>query len=288
MSGRRVILLATLVVLGLAGVVFSQDQQKQPLQERFEFIEILLNESSAATQVRDSDIEEAKRLRSQAVEQYGLALLAYESGDNDAATAGLAETVRLINAAVAASQPSGTVTAKDARDFQNRRASVDALLAAHQRIAAERNQQKEHKLLREEITVKLNAANEFFELGDSEQAWRHLNAAYVDVKVAVKQFREGETLIRELKFATKEDEYRYELDRNDSHKMLVHVLLRERLEDERIRERIAPALSSAAELRKLAESQASAGQFVDAVESLEKSTRELVKAIRGAGVYIPG
>ena len=70
--------------------------------------------------------------------------------------------------------------------------------------------------------------------------------------------------------------------------MLVQVLLRERLEDEHIRERVAPVLSIADELRKLAESQASDGQFVDAVETLEKSTRELVKAIRGAGVYIPG
>jgi len=288
LPGRLVISLAALVVLAPASVVFPQDQGKEPLQERIEFIEILLNESSAARQVMDSDIEEAKRLRSQAVEQYGLALRAFESGDSDAATAGLTETVRLMYAAVAASQQGGTVTAKDDRDFQNRRASVDALLAAHQRIAAERNQQKQHKLLREEITVKLNAADEFFELGDSEQAMRHVNAAYDKVKLAVRQFRDGETLVRELKFATKEDEYLYELDRNDTHRMLVQVLLRERLEDEHIRERVAPVLSIADELRKLAESQASDGQFVDAVETLEKSTRELVKAIRGAGVYIPG
>jgi len=288
MPGRLVISLAALVALGPVSVVFPQDQEKEPLQERIEFIEILLNESSAAKQVMDSDIKEAKRLRGLAVEQYQLALRAYESGDSDTATAGLAETVRLIYAAVAASQQSGTVTEKDERDFQNRRASVNALLAAHQRIAAERNQQKEHKLLREEITVKLNAADEFFELGDSEQAMHHVNAAYDKVKLAVRQFRDGDTLVRELKFATKEDEYLYELDRNDSHKMLVQVLLRERLEDEHIRERVAPVLSIADELRKLAESQASDGQFVDAVETLEKSTRELVKAIRGAGVYIPG
>jgi len=288
MITKLVISTVAVVALGPANVVFSQDQEKDPLQDRFGFVETLLNESSVARQVMGSGITEAKQLHSQAVEQYELALRAFESGDSDAATAGLTETVRLMYAAVAVSQQGGTVTAKDDRDFQNRRASVDALLAAHRRITAERNQQKEHELVGQEISAHLDAADEFLKAGDSEQAWRQLDAAYAKVKFAVKQLREGDTLVRELKFATKEEEYLYELDRNETHKLLVQVLLREQLEDERVRERLAPLLSTADELRKLAEFQASGGQFVDAVESLEKSTQELVKAIRGAGVYIPG
>jgi len=285
---RLVILLAAVVVLAPASVAFSQDQERDILKDRFGVVETLLNESSVAKQIRNSDIEEVKRLCNQAVEQYELALRAFESGDNDAATAGLSETIRLVYAAVAADQLNDTVTAKDDRDFQNRRASVDALLAAHQRISAEKNRRKEHEVLRQEINVYLDAADEFLKAGDAEQVWQQLNAAYNKVKIAVKQLREGDTLIRELKFATKEDEYIYELDRNESHKMLIRVLLQEQLEDERIRKIIEPLLSGADDLRKLAEFQASDGQFADAVESLEKSTRELVKAIRSAGVYIPG
>jgi hypothetical protein len=41
-------------------------------------------------------------------------------------------------------------------------------------------------------------------------------------------------------------------------------------------------------LRKTAEEQAAKREFDAAVKTLEESTRELVRAIRAAGVYIPG
>ena len=47
-------------------------------------------------------------------------------------------------------------------------------------------------------------------------------------------------------------------------------------------------LDKAAELRKQAEQQASAGDHEAAIKSLEDSTKNLVRAMRGSGVYIPG
>ena len=37
--------------------------------------------------------------------------------------------------------------------------------------------------------------------------------------------RSGDTLVRSLNFASKEEEYRYEIDRNDTHQMLIKVLV---------------------------------------------------------------
>ena len=47
-------------------------------------------------------------------------------------------------------------------------------------------------------------------------------------------------------------------------------------------------MDTADTLRNRAEQQAAAGEYREAVSTLEQSTREIVRAIRSAGVYIPG
>jgi hypothetical protein len=51
---------------------------------------------------------------------------------------------------------------------------------------------------------------------------------------------------------------------------------------------VQEALAAAAKLRTQAEGEAARSDHRGAIRTLEDSTRELVKAIRAAGVYIPG
>ena len=91
--------------------------------------------------------------------------------------------------------------------------------------------------------------------------------------------------MRSLHFANKEEEYHYEVDRNDTHRMLVTVLLSDK---PAASAGVQPLVQRAAQLRLQAEAAATRSEFSAAIEILEESTRELVRAIRGAGVYIPG
>ena len=96
--------------------------------------------------------------------------------------------------------------------------------------------------------------------------------------------RSGDTLVRSLDFATKEEEYRYELDRNDTHQMLVRVLLEGKPRTPGQQTFIDKAL----QLRGEADAAAVGRDHTAAVKLLEESTRELIRAIRSAGVFIPG
>jgi hypothetical protein len=69
--------------------------------------------------------------------------------------------------------------------------------------------------------------------------------------------------------------------------MLIVVLLEDRIEDRRVKDRITPLITTATELRATAEEQAADGRTRQAIATLEESTSHLVKAIRSAGVYIP-
>ena len=116
-----------------------------------------------------------------------------------------------------------------------------------------------------------------------------LDEAYVAAKVAIEHLRGGETLVRSLDFASSEEEYHYEVDRNDTHRMLVDVLLKEKMRTNGgIETMVNKFMKRADELRVRADSQASDGEYENAVTTLEQSTKEIVRAIRSAGIYIPG
>jgi len=108
------------------------------------------------------------------------------------------------------------------------------------------------------------------------------------VKTSLESLRGGDTLVRELHFETKEDEYLYELDRNDTHQMLVQVLFAEKMESSPMRGTAETFINKAVVLREDAESAAGKKKYEEAIELLEESTKELIRAIRSAGVYIPG
>ena len=97
------------------------------------------------------------------------------------------------------------------------------------------------------------------------------------------------TLVRSLIFTSKREEFDYEIDRNETHRMLINVLLSERKDAGGA---MPPAMQAfvdqAAALRKDADAQARRGDHEGAIKTLEASTRELVRAIRAGGIYIPG
>jgi hypothetical protein len=254
-------------------------------RDRVEMVRKLLFESSAAMQVLESKNQEA-------LEKHALAVSLFERAaaeeDPDTRAGDLNKSVAILYEAVAATHGDARGTDKDRVDYENRIKSFEAMLDAHERIATEKGVQQVHDDLLSMISADTVAASSLFAMEDVLQARTHLDRAYEEVKLSVEHLRAGETLLRELKFDTPEDEYVYELDRNDTHRMLLTILLEEKMKDERTKKRVAPLLESADNLREEAKKLAGEHNFVEAIGVMERSTKEVVKAIRGAGVYIPG
>jgi len=168
-------------------------------------------------------------------------------------------------------------------DFERRLESTRALITAQKRVSAEKGTGADAVRGAEQ---RLEAALALREKGSMEAARAQLEESYLIAKASLGSMRSGDTLVRSLTFETKEEEYRYEVDRNDTHQMLLRVLLDGR---SRAPGGQAAALAERARgLRAKADELARRGDHAAAVRMLEDSTGELVKAIRGAGVYIPG
>jgi len=285
-SGIKQILVLALLC-GLSQTTFAEGRDRNPgpaTEARIEMARKLLFDSSAAKQVDGSGVQEALDIKARAIATFEEAIA---RDDMAARSEGVDKAIAMMFEAVAATKSKST-TNKERRDYDNRYQSLETLLDAHERIAREKAQRASHEALLEAIEVDTDAAARYYAAGDYFAARTHLDKAYEATKASLEGMRHGETLTRELKFETAEDEYRYELDRNDTHRMLLTVLLEEKMQDDSVKNRVGPMIDAADELRKQALGLATEGKFEQAIEVLDNSTRELVKAIRGAGVYIPG
>lgn len=280
--------IAMISVLLLVAVVQADPATSTSMASRLVYVERLLTESSAARKVEESGNPEALDLKSQATSRFDNAQRFSDSGDTESAQNELREAIRLMTAAVRAANGDVAVTNKEANDYARRRESVQALASAHDRIASEKGEKQSNRALQHEVAAQLTAADALLGQGKADEARAELDATYELVKLSLEGLRGGDTLVRELNFETEEDEYDYELDRNDTHQMLVKVLLAEKMESSPMRASAEKFIGKAAELRNQAEDAAGKKQYEQAIDLLEQSTKELIRAIRSAGVYIPG
>lgn len=272
----------------MIGAYADQPGSAAAVESRMSFVEKLVFESSAAANIEYSGNPQAEEIRRLAEQHFERAREFRDAGNFPAAEAALNDSIRAMQKAVQSLDEPGIASDKEREDFATRRGTVEAMLAAHRRISEEKGTMSRHRELRVSIERQLEASDEQLNSGRTGEAQASLDAVYQEVTAAVEVLRNGDTLIRELNFATEEDEYLYELDRNDTHQMLIQVLLTERMEDERLRSTADDFIAKAHTLRDEAEKAAAKRRHAEAITLLERSTTELIRAIRSAGIYIPG
>lgn len=264
-------------------------EDKEQLERRLASVATLIEKSSAAKQIESSAIPEALALRGKARELRQQAEDAYKAGNYVDASRMLDQAAKLMFEGVHLASPEQVTGSKDQRDFDSRMESVKALLAALKRIHTEKNQGAKGAESGTTMEAQRREAAALAAAGKLDQGRILLDKVYVTAKKEIEGLREGDTLVRSLNFANKEEEYHYEIDRNDTHKMLVKVLLDEkRASNASLDGVVQKSLEKAEVLRVSAEDMAAKKDFVSGIRLLEESTKELVRAIRSAGVYIPG
>lgn len=174
--------------------------------------------------------------------------------------------------------------------FERRRHAVETFLSAYERVSSDPNADvsqlpKEHTAW---ISEKLAEADAMAAKGLHEQAQDPLAAAYERTRELIRTVRAGQTLTRSLNFATVEEEYRYEIKRNDSHFALLEFAIVEMNPQGSIVERINQSREDARKIRTGAEAKAKGGDFPGAIGELGSSTKILLQAIRMSGIYVPG
>ena len=278
----------------VTGVAFPVERVEDAPQKsdtrpdvRIEYVNKLINSSSAAKRVEESGNSSAISIRDKAREYYQQAIDAITAGNDAKATEMLDLASKTMFEAVRHTGTPELIVDKQKIDFENRLQSIQVLMTARHRIRQEKGVSDDDEL-QGKIESVLAKAGKFYDRQDYVKAKTLIDDAYLQVKAEIEELRGGDTLVRSLNFASKEEEYHYEIDRNDTHKMLFNVLLQEKKPSQATIDMAQKFIEKASILRTRAEKQALRGDYGAAVETLEESTKNVVRAIRGAGIYIPG
>ncbi len=259
----------------------------EQVERRLQSVGTLIEASSAAQQIERSGEAPARERRDSARLIHREAAAALARGDAAGANQLLDAAAREMMAGVRLAKPEQVAAEKAKRDFAARLDSARALLAAQQRITQEKGAGREAQQATRAIEQQIAQAQALAAQDKLDDARPVLDRAYLTARVSIESMRRGDTLVRSLSFASPREEYDYEIDRNDTHRMLIRVLLAERKEAA-MPATMQAAVDQAAALRADAEAQARRGDHAGAIRLLEDSTRELVRAIRAGGLYIPG
>ena len=255
------------------------------LGKKLESVGLLIEKSSAARRIAGSAVPAALARRDEARELLRQAEQAYRAGNpSEAARLLNTATQALFDGARLATSPQ-TGADKKKHDFETRLNGVKALLQAQQRLIREKNPAPKTVELAASIERATRAAEQLYAANKLDEARAALDQGYAQLKGSVEKMREGDTLVRSLNFATPADEYRYEIDRNEAHLMLIRTLQEEGKGADSM---VQKFLASAADLRREAEAAAGKGDHEAGIKLLEDSTQELVRAIRNLGIYVPG
>jgi len=252
-------------------------------QSTYKMVESLINRSSlaSATQAGDEQGHDARYYFEQAKK-------AHQAGDKQKASEFLEKAKKAMFSSGKKNGGGKAHQQKLERDFQKKIESAEAMQDALIRIHKEKPRGEEGKQLEQQVADAIDKAKQTKKQGNLPLAKQQADAALLLAKQSVMNLRDGDTLVRSLNFATKEDEYKYEIDRNNTHKMLVKLLLAEKMKNPMIKKRVDAQMEEAAGYRKKAEAAASQKKFEDGVKLLEESTKYVIRAIRAAGIYIPG
>jgi hypothetical protein len=257
---------------------------KAQLSSNLDSVGKLLESSSAARQIESSKAPEALQRRDRARELHRAAKAELDQGNLEKAAALLAETRSTFFDAVRFAAPEEVSAKKLENDYLLRLESVQALLGAYKRVSGEKSAKGMTETVAQ-IEKSIAAGAALAKDRKFAEARAEIDRGYLVAKAGLTSLRSGDTLTRSLSFASKEEEYQYEIDRNNTHQMLIKVLVDEQKASG---DMVKNFLSKAAELRLRADGAASRKDYAEAVKLLEESTAELVRAIRNAGIYIPG
>jgi hypothetical protein len=278
------LVLLCLLALGIsAQAAEAPDARRTSLEQKLKLVSSVLS-GSKAKQAATSDNAEARTQIAKAQQLADAARESLAKGDLDQAGAALDQALKAVSAASSQSSKNLDVAAQRARhaelneQVQTYRASLADLRKDPKHAAGAGTALEKLDNLTTEAG-KLAAANKYTE------ANKLLADAYLHAANSLTTLRAGQTVTLSLKFDTPADEYAYEQKVNQSHEMLVEMMMAEN-KTAALTEAANRILDDNRRAKVEADKQAKAGKHPEAIRTLEGATTQLKRALQSFGMPI--
>ncbi|MDH5571361.1 MAG: hypothetical protein OEY89_06320 [Gammaproteobacteria bacterium] len=278
------IVLAAISALAISANAADKDIEHE---NKLNAIASLLTRSTISKQVLHSNNEAAIQYYKFAKSLYDDAVEAYSQGDINKSNSLIKKSRYALIDAVEFANLQGARKKRSKNDYESLRKSANALMDALERISAEKGRQDKFSALSSDISEKLSNTDKLYFQGQYKLAITNLGKILQTIKVGIAEIRSGDTLTKTLSFASAKEEYIYEIDRNDTHFLLLDMFLSEQNDGTKSHAIMNDTIQAAKNHRNEAEILASNFRHKEAIKMLEKSTMKIITVIRNTGVFIP-
>lgn len=213
------------------------------------------------------------------------AILAAERGEELLADQLLSDAIAMVTRVLRSATPRENSESQKRR-YNELAENVTAFRQSLVATAKDRNL-SDREIDLERIDAWIHQAAQAAGAANYRQANTLLTTSYQLIVSSIARYRDEETVYHALHFADAREEYRYEQQRYISHELLVRMMLGEEEVTQARQEQLNEFVRSAEKLHRQAYREWQNGEQQLAIETEVRATRELIKALRLAGLYVP-
>lgn len=258
---------------------------EQALSNKLQLLDRLVHGEGLINRVSNSDDAEAKQLLSEAQALWEQAEIKFEVGNYKAADDYARQGLSTISTVSRKVVDTGREAAAGRARYDQLRKRVLDFTEAFQRVVAEKPGESIGPLLDQQAVSRLllEAEEQMQEKNFTIANQRMVEAADI-VEFALVRARDKDTLLHELKFDSPEDEYRYEQQRNNSYKLLVDMLEKEKTGNSSGLAQMREAVKENARICGMADKLVEQGDIEAGIRTLEEGTEKLARVLRMSGL----
>ena len=282
-----VIIVAILGQVAGAAAAGNGARERQVLQSKLRMLDNILFRSERARRIEASGNRRATALLGDAKNAYRQARALFEAGDLEQARQASRISLEHVTRAFALIVDTEGLNAQARERYRELLENIRVYEKALSDTARRKGLPLSRLLDQAQVERWIRAAQGHAEQGDYAAALKTLGRASAAVESALSQARARETVTYALEFATPEDEYRYEFERNRSYVALAQILLNTAPAEMRRRIPLLKRLIAKSEQQvEKAEALKQAGDMNRALATIEQANKTIVQALRMGGLAL--
>jgi tetratricopeptide (TPR) repeat protein len=306
-KGDRVLSVAvmTVAMLALANITLAQQQtsntritdynrmqQQQPtesyVRNKFQLFDHLIKKYERGVDTTDVGWEaESPELIKNATLSRQLADKLLKKGDLAGAQEQIDEALSNITRVLRSRRSSKREQELAKKNYDAAHRRIDGFYNALTSISEEKNTKIHDYIDLEQFEQYRAEADRLAASSDLKNAQSYLQKAAIMVERALARIRAKETLVHSLEFASIEEEYRYEAERNRSHEMLVKLMMAQNEPSADAIKIYNDMLAENNRIRAKADNLMQGKDVAGAKQLMEEGTDKLIRALRMGGMFIP-
>ena len=281
----RSVLMALLLFASVGSSVHAASEKPGSIYNKVKFLDWLVHSSPVSVRIENSDDAEANKQLKRAREMWEQAVEHSEKEEFELAEVHIDQGLKLMTSVSRKFKDQDRVKQARIDLYKQVKDHVEMFVVTFDRIADEKGEDHIRKMLdRDKLESLMVSAEKEYEDGELAMANHLMRQAADMVDHALSDARHEEVLLRELSFESLEEEYAYEVQRNESYVMIIDMLQKKKTAKSQASASFVQKMIEAnAKTRQEADGLAEKGDYEQGIELLEKSTDKLSRALRVSG-----